>query len=255
MQEDDVVDCGHFDEAAWLLISGELGAAARCAWQRHVATCDDCAGLLAARRRLLDVYDGTVALPEAAGKRSRLAMPAPRRPLWQPAAAIAAGLLLLTVGALAGRATARSGGDADALHEVRARLTNIEVELAVARLHRPSAAERLQATAAGVALVERDPRIIESLLDALEADPSPNVRMAVVDALYHIESTSRVQERFENLLAAQASPVLRIALIELAADRRFVEALGTLRRLAMDPGDQAVRARAEWAVGVLTRGA
>jgi hypothetical protein len=255
MQEDDAIDCRRFDEAAWLLVSGELDDAARSAWQRHVAGCDGCAGLLAARRRVLDVYDATLPLPQAARDVSRLAVPARRGPSWRPAAVVAAALLLLAVGALAGRATARSGGDGAALRDIRGRLSEIEVQLAVARVHRPSAAERLQATAAGVALVDRDPRIIESLLDALEADPSPNVRIAVVDALYQVESTTRVQERFDTLLAAQAWPVLRIALIELAADRRFVEALGSLRRLAIDPSDEAVRARAEWAVGVLTRGA
>jgi hypothetical protein len=61
--------------------------------------------------------------------------------------------------------------------------------------------------------------------------------------------------RFESLLAAQPSPMLRIALIELAADRNLVETRGALERLAAQSRDEAVRQRARWAIGVLTRGA
>jgi hypothetical protein len=256
MQDDEAIDCLHFDEAAWLLISGELDDDARSAWQRHVAGCSECAGLLAARCRVLDVYDGLLSVPERALDLSRLSARTRRRPAWwQPAMVAAASLLLLIVGALAGRLILRSGGDGDALRDVQRRLDDVEVQLAVARIDQPTAAERLAATTAGAALVRRDPRIIESLLDALEADPSPNVRMAVVDALYDIERTARVQERFDALLAAQASPILRIALIELAADRRLVGTVGALKRVATERGEEAVRQRAEWAIGVLTRGA
>jgi hypothetical protein len=254
MQDDEACDCRQFDEAAWLLISGELDDDARRAWQRHVAGCSACASLLAARRRLLDVYDGMVSVPEGA---LDVSFPVPTRRLrasLAPASAIAAGLLLLIVGALAGRVTVK-GGDGDTLRDVERRLNDLEVQLAVARIDRPTAAERLKAVAAGVALIPRDPLIIESLLDALETDPSPNVRMAAVDALHEIESTARLQVRFEALLAAQASPMLRIALIEMAADRRLVETVGALKRVAAEPGDQAVRDRAQWAIGVLTRGA
>lgn len=255
MQDDDAIDCRQFDQAVWLLISGELNDEARAAWERHVSGCDECARLLAARRRVLDVYDGLVPVPERPFDVSRLTPP-PRRPReWrQPAMAVAAGLLLLLVGALAGRTTGRSE-EGDALQDLQRRLNALEVQLAVARIERPTAAERLKATTAGIALVHRDPRIVDSLLDALGADPSPNVRMAIIDALYTLESTARVQERFDSLLAAQTSPMLRIALIELAADRRLVEAVGALERVAAESGDEAVRQRARWAVGVLNRGA
>jgi hypothetical protein len=128
------------------------------------------------------------------------------------------------------------------------------VQLAVARIDQPTAAERLKAAASGVALARREPRIIESLLDALEADPSPNVRMAVVEALFDIDSTARVEERFERLLSAQPSPILQIALIELAADRRLVQTIDVLERVAAAPGDEAVRQRARWALRVMARG-
>ena len=255
MKDADAIECRRFDEAAWLLISGELDDDERGAWLRHLAGCDECAALLAARRRALDVYDGTLSAPAGALDVSWLAVPRRRRPAWRPPTrAVAAATVLLAVGGLAGRAIWRGGADGDGLREVQRRLDELEVQLAVARIDPPTAAERLKA-AAGMGLHHRDPRIVESLLDALETDPSPNVRLAVVDALYDLESTGRVQERFEALLAAQASPRLRIALIELAADRRLVETLGVLERVAAEPGDEAVRQRAQWAIGVLAGGA
>jgi rRNA-processing protein FCF1 len=253
---EEVIDCDHFDEAAWLLISGELDNEARISWQRHIAGCGGCASLLAQRRGLLDVYDGIVTDPEPAVDVSRLPVTRRRRLLsLQPAMAIAAGLLLLILGALADRMASRGRGDVDALHNVQRRLNDLEVQLAVARIDQPTAAERLTATAAGIALAQRNPRMIDALLDAVETDPSPNVRMAVIEALYTIESTTRVRERFDTLLAEQASPMLRVALIELAADRGFVETVGTLKRVAAEAGDETVRQRARWAIRVLTQGA
>jgi hypothetical protein len=254
MRDDESLVCRDFDEAAWLLISGELDVDARRAWHRHVAGCDECAGLLAVRRRVLDVYDGMVSIPEGALDVS-FAMPTRRpRVSLTPMMAVAAGLLLLTVGTFLG-GVAMKGRDGDTLRDVHRRLSDLEVQLAVARLDQPTAAERLKAMASGVALIHRDPLIIDSLLDMLETDPSPNVRMAAIDALYKIESTTRVKVRFDSLLAAQASPMLRIALIEMAADRRLVEAIGALKRVAAEPGDNTVRERAQWAIGVLTGGA
>jgi rRNA-processing protein FCF1 len=168
---------------------------------------------------------------------------------------IAASLLLLIVGAVAGRATLHTEGSGDVLRDLHRRLNDLEVQLAVSRIDQPTAAERLKAAAVDVALPYRDARIVESLLDALEADPSPNVRMAVITTLYNIEDTARLRERFDTLLAAQALPMLQIALIELAADRRLVESVGALRRMATEPGDDAVRQRARWAISVLSPGA
>ena len=254
MPTDETTGCAQFDEAAWLLISGELDDDARSAWERHLAGCDACASLLAARRRVLDVYDGLAPDAEATLDLSRLPVATGRAVWWRPATAVAAGLLLLVLGALAGRMRAPDAPGGVALREIEQRLTELEVQLVVARIDRPTAAERLRATAAGVALVHRDPRIIDSLLDALEADPSPNVRMAIIDALYLIGDTTHVEQRFASLLAAQASPMTRIALIELAADRRLKGTLGELRRVATESSEGAVRERAAWAIGALTRG-
>ena len=89
----------------------------------------------------------------------------------------------------------------------------------------------------------------------LDTDPSPNVRMAAIDALYTIEPTARVTERFDTLLASQTAPALRIALIEMAADRRLTGTVRALERVAAEPGDHAVRDRARWAIAALKGGA
>lgn len=246
------VDCRQFDEAAWLLLSEELDHTARAEWHEHVAGCGECARLLAERRRLLDVYDGMAAIPDPLLSLTQLQ--APRQPsAWRKARTAAAAVVLVASGALAGHAVTRIDRQ-DALGAVQRRLDDLEVQLATARMQQPTAAERLKATAAGVALVERDPRVLESLLDAIESDASPNVRMAIIEALYTLDNTSRLQQRFDGLLAAQPSPMLRIALIELAADRRLTETVAVLERVAAQPGSDPVRQRAQWAIDVLRQG-
>jgi hypothetical protein len=245
MHSEHIIACERFDDAAWLLLSDELDDATRAAWERHLAGCAVCAAELADRRRVLDLYDGLA--PAVAPGVERLA-PTTRSATWRrPLLALAAGLLLVAGGALGGLLlTAR---------EMERRLSELEVRLAVARIDGPAAAERLDATTAGAALVNRDPRILISLLDALEDDPSPNVRMAAIDALYEARATAPIEARFPVLLEAQASPIVRIALIELAADRRLAGTIDALRRTAAQASDETVRQRARWAIAALTHGA
>ena len=103
MQGDDTFDCRQFDEAAWLLISGELDDDARRGWQRHVAGCGACAGVLAERRRVLDIYDGMASTPERGLAASLPVSTRRNHPSLQLALAIAAGLVLLIAGALGDR--------------------------------------------------------------------------------------------------------------------------------------------------------
>jgi hypothetical protein len=246
------VECRQFDEAAWLLLSDELDDTARAEWHGHIAACGECARLLAERRRVLDLYDGVTPIPDRELDHSRVEALRRRPVAWRrTAAAAAAAVVLLVAGALAGHAFTRvnpqDGG-------VQRRLNDLEVQLATARIEQPTAAERLKATASGVALVDRDPRVLEALLDAVEADDSPNVRMAVIEALYTLENISPVQQRYDALLAAQPSPMLRIALIELAADRRLTGTVPVLERVAAESQSDLERQRAQWAVGVLRRG-
>lgn len=248
-------DCVRFESASWLLISGEAEGASLAFTERHAATCPDCARLLSRRRHFLDVYDGLV--PEVKGT---LDTPRPvvpkRRPtaLQRPAPAIAAAMILLLVGGLVGFLQGRHGLALGTLQGVERRLDELEVRLAVAQIDRPTAAERLKATTASVAIIDRDPRVVDSLVEALVSDPSPNVRMAAIDALYRAARVAPLQTRLGELLAAQDSSILRIALIELAADRKLKGALDDLRREAAESHDPAVRDRAQWAITELTRG-
>jgi hypothetical protein len=140
------------------------------------------------------------------------------------------------------------------LHGVERRLDELEVRLALAQIDRPTAAERLKATTASVAIIDRDPRIVDSLVETLVSDPSPNVRMAAIDALYRAARVAPLQTRLGELLAAQDSSILRIALIELAADRKLKGTLDDLKREAAESHDATVRDRARWAITELTRG-
>ena len=101
----------------------------------------------------------------------------------------------------------------------------------------------------GVALVsmfpERDPAVPEGLLALLDYDPSVQVRLATVDALYNYADRHRVREALAASLFSQSSPLVQQALVDLLADLRDEDATEALRRLAQDDGTRPeVRERA-----------
>ena len=91
----------------------------------------------------------------------------------------------------------------------------------------------------------RGERLLDSLLQTLDSDPSINVRVAVVDSLYLFHSHPTVRQRVSDSLAKQTSPLVQVALIDLLVnmrERRAVEALKAL--IDSDRLDPEVKLRA-----------
>ena len=160
--------------------------------------------------------------------RLRLLLPDPRR--LAPAMGLAAAALVLIVGFGAGFFLGR-GGDADRLEQLSRENGRLRQQASLSLLEQPSAAARLQ----GVSLAARQPdpggELIRKLLDILDNDPSVNVRLQAVDALYMFVGREEVRSALSASLERQTSPMVQVALIDLIVAAKERRAAAALREL------------------------
>ncbi len=162
--------------------------------------------------------------------RLRLLLPDPRR--LAPAMGLAAAALVLVVGFGAGFFLGRGNGAAgQKLEQLNRENGLLRQQASLSLLEQPSAAARLQ----GVSLAARqdDPgdELIRKLLDILDNDPSVNVRLQAVDALYMFVGREKVRSALSASLERQTSPMVQVALIDLIVAAKEKRAAVALREL------------------------
>lgn len=117
--------------------------------------------------------------------------------------------------------------------EMRGELRALRQDVALSMLQQTSASARLQGVSVGAQVARQDPQVMSALLETLATDPSPNVRLAAVDALAGRAAEPAVQLRLGEALRREDSPLVQIALADalLSADgaqaRRIVAPLAT----------------------------
>ena len=155
---------------------------------------------------------------------------------WLPAATAAA--LLLSVGV--GLGYVLRGSDP-------------RLDSAQARLQWGSAGERLEAIAQVNNRSVGQGDILSALLDRVQRDPSLQVRLSAVEALYLFGADPELSHRIEAALPTQVRPEVQLALIDLLAALRQQRAAEALRRLVREERlSPAVRQRAEQRLGQLS---
>jgi hypothetical protein len=103
--------------------------------------------------------------------------------------------------------------------------------LAVSLIDQELASERLQGINMSYTLVNPDQKLLDKLMSTLNTDPSVNVRLAAVDALYLFHNHPGVKEGLIDSLSQQSSPMVQASLIDLMVsirERRAVDALKSL---------------------------
>jgi hypothetical protein len=160
---------------------------------------------------------------------------------WVRAAAVAG--VAFTAGLWADRATGRDANDA-------ASVADSAAHSAGTFLTDPSAAARIR----GVSLVPDLDRAVERggplLVWVLETDPSPNVRLAALDALRAVELSATEWERIALVLTREPQPGLRMAVIDLLVVRGPDVMVPALETAARNDEDPSVRRRASTALGL-----
>jgi hypothetical protein len=164
------------------------------------------------------------------------------RPLWEFAAAAA----LLILGIAIGYRMHTPPAQNPELAELRSELSQTRQMVALSLMQQQSATDRLEGVSWSYRLHDPSAEVLRALLETLTRDPNVNVRLATVDALRQFGSQKVVRRGLIDAMTRQESPMVQIALIDLAVDLHETESISTLRQLTRDQGiDPAVRDRAE----------
>jgi hypothetical protein len=171
----------------------------------------------------------------------------------QPAFGFALSFGLIVIGFLSGyivRGGAAGSGEVSALHS---EMTEMRQMLTLSLLNQPSSSERLLGVQVSKQIPKPDDAVIEALVHSLNADPSTNVRLAAVDALYLYRDRPRIREALVRSLESQKSPLVQIQLIDLLVEIREQKALDALRFLIQKNKLNAdVKEHAEWGIQKLS---
>lgn len=262
------MSCEHIQERFADYLTGDLDDAARREVQDHLAACAECRteiedltavwaklGVLAIeqpsaalRPRFYAMLEDYKARLEGSGAA------AVRRRAWdawkewfsfrRPSFAAAFSAFLLIVGAGAGWVAggAGSGRVATLQREVQ----EMRQTAALSLLSQPSASDRLQGVSYSAAVKTPNVKTLAALVNTLNTDANPNVRLAAVEALYLFRNQPGVKDSLVQSLAVQDSPLVQVALIDLLVEIREQRAVEALKALVKnDKLDPDVKKLAE----------
>jgi hypothetical protein len=240
------------------LLNGELSAAESSRLRGHLLSCSACQqefqelnetwmrlGILEEEqpgpelrrdfyRRLEDFKKELAPGPRTTGIRS-LARFLPGWKWATPALRFASVAAIVAMGFAAGFFSgAAKKNDGTQLAALNREMGDLRQQVSLALLSQPSASARLQGLSMTSELQDPGPALINTLLATLDEDPSVNVRLSAVDALYLFADREDVRAAIPGLLARQTSPLVQIALIDLTVSLREKRAAAALKRILAD---------------------
>lgn len=265
----------HFPE----LLDGRLAASAADDVRAHLASCPDCQREFASLNKTLAALDALPApapsprfrnafyamLEEEKNSAASIAAAARRQARasrltllrWILSPLAACGLLVL--GFIAGTryappaptSTPSSNPPPDPatareLAELRQRVDSMSQLVGYSLLHKESAPERLKTVLASSEQKSTDPQVITQLIGALALDPSANVRLSALDALYPHAKDEVVRAGVLASLSREQNPLVQVAMIDFLVAARDREAADTLEQFTRnDRLDRSVREAAK----------
>jgi hypothetical protein len=236
----------------------ELGPAERAWLDQHLQSCTACAELAGLWQDLGELPE---AEPDARQRRRFEAMLAtqgaapegfPLAPGWgrwlRP---LGLGFALLFAGWTGGWWLRGLGVPAheSEIGALRAEVRDTKELVVLSMLQQQSANDRLAGVSYSNGLGPLDPQITQALLHSLQYDPSPDVRLAALDALQRANTDGRpaATRGLVEAFQYQESPLVQIALVDSFVELRAPEARQLLQKVSNDPNYTAeVRERAAW---------
>lgn len=180
----------------------------------------------------------------------------PARPVFQFALACAMLLLGLLVGTRylhpAAPAPATDPALVRELAALREKVDSMGQMVSYSLLQQQPAGERVRAVLATLDLKKTDQRVVSGLLNTLAFDPSVNVRLSALEALYPHANLPEVRSAVAASLPRETSPLVQVTMIDFLAGSRDPAALATLETVSQTSTyDQAVREAARRALAML----
>jgi hypothetical protein len=172
--------------------------------------------------------------------------------LRSPLVQLAGSLALLAIGFFLGAGLNRVRSQSNEVAVMRAEVSNMRQLVVLSMLQQQSASERLQAVSYSQNEQRLDPQVLSALLHTLRYDSSVDVRLAALDALSRHAAQPQVRVGVTDALQAQQSPLVQVALIDQLLEWHDPDAIQRLRSFQQSPDlNPTVRERAEWAVSKL----
>jgi hypothetical protein len=135
---------------------------------------------------------------------------------------------------------------------LRGELTEMRQMVALSLMQQQSASDRLRGVNWSYQLPQPGNEVLSALLNTLMHDPTVNVRLATIDALRQFGDQSIVRRGVIQAMAREESPMVQVALIDLAVDLKERESIGTLRQLTQNvKTNESVRERARKGIAEL----
>jgi anti-sigma factor RsiW len=128
------------------------------------------------------------------------------------------------------------------LAELRAKVDSVGQLVGYSLLQQRSTSERLQTVLATLDDKNPNQKILSNLIGALALDPSVNVRLSALDALYPHAEQALVRSGVLASLPREQNPLVQVAIIDFLVAARDAEATSELDRMARDESvDRQVR--------------
>ncbi len=178
----------------------------------------------------------------------------------RPALQFALACLLLTGGLYVGARYLHSAGagrpvdpaTARELADLRQQVNSMSTLVTYSLLQQQSTGDRLKAVLATLDLKQTDQKVVSELLGALAFDPSVNVRLSALQALYPHSDQAAVRAAVAASLPRDPSPLVQVSMIDFLAATRDPVAVGALESVTRsDTYDVAVRDAARHALAQL----
>lgn len=273
------MNCAQAQDRFAELLDRRLDGAASGDVRTHLAVCPDCQREFAALSRTLGALDALPAarptprlranfyamLEEEKNSAASVRATETRRhrlTVWRWILSPIAACALLVVGFLAGQRNAPAPApiagnvaSTDAtqreLAELRTKVDSMSqlVGYSLLKQQQQPAGERLQGILATQDLKDPNDKIITQLISALALDPSTNVRLSALEALYQHADKDVVRAGVLASLSREQNPLVQVSMIDFLVAARDREATPTLQELSRtDKVDRSVRDAAKRAL-------
>ena len=173
----------------------------------------------------------------------------------RPALQFALGCGMLAAGLLLGARFIRPAIDPATemkIAELQTKVDSMAPLVTYSVLQQKSTTERLRTVLATLNLKQNDQQVVSGLLASLAFDPSVNVRLSALEALYPHADQPAVRSAITASLPREPSPLVQVTMIDFLAATRDPAAFTTIEGVSRNLNfDQAVREAARRALAQL----
>ena len=148
--------------------------------------------------------------------------------------------------------TKHQDSEAQKLAALSDEMQQMKKMLSLTLLEQPSATDRLEAVSLTTDMEKADDKVIKALLRTLNADPSVNVRLTAIEALYQHAENPLAREGLVQAINKQDSPLVQLALADVMVAMQEEKAVQQLKKLLKkDDLNEAVKTKVQESIQVL----